>query len=50
MDLVYDTQLVDLLPCPKDYIVFLGTAIQTAHNFAREHLKKAAMRQKWYSV
>ena len=48
IDLVYDTQLVDLPKCPQDYVEFLKSAIQGAHTFAREHLKKAAMRRKRY--
>ena len=46
VDVMYDT-VPDVIPtCPQYYVEFLRKGLTSAHAFAREHLKKAAIRQK----
>ena len=46
MDLVYPKVPEDIPDCPQDYVDYLRQGLMTAHAFAREHLSKAAIRQK----
>ena len=47
IDLVYSpTNPPDLPACGPEYVEFIRDAIRTAHEFARDHLHQAAVRQK----
>ena len=47
VDLVYPTPEVGYqASCGTDYVEFLRRAIRAAHDFARDHMRKAAIRQK----
>ena len=47
IDLIYSpTNPPDLPACGPEYVEFIRDAIRTAHEFARDHLRQAAVRQK----
>ena len=46
VDLMYDRVPEELPGCPQYYVDFLRQGLTAAHSFAREHLQKAASRQK----
>ena len=46
VDLIYDTIRREVPACPPDYVEYIRQSLQSAHAFAREHLKAAALRRK----
>ena len=47
VDVVYPAlNVIEDFSCPSEYVEYLRRAVRTAHEFARTHLHKAALRQK----